>query len=216
MKEHVRRLRLERAARSLKQTGEPVTQIALAAGFETHESFTRAFGAMFDVSPSNYRAAHKPAPESESGTHLDDVAGYHPPDYGQIPPVEVKVLPPMRVVFRRHVGPYNEVGATWGRLMAWAGMRGLLGPGMKMIGIVHDDPDVTPADKVRYDAALAVNRPVEPEGEFGVTEFPGGHMQSSPTKGRTRNSARLTSGSTAGGCRTADIKCATYRRTSNI
>ena len=129
---------------------------------------------MFGISPSAYRTAHRPAPESASGTHLDDVSGYHPPDYPDLPPVEVKELPPMRLVFLRHVGPYTQVGATWGRLMAWAGMRGLLGPSMKLIGIVHDDPDVTPPDKVRYDAAVAVNRPVQPEGEFGVMEIAGG------------------------------------------
>ena len=172
--EHVRRLRLERAARNLKQLDEPIIETALQAGFETHESFTRAFGDMFGISPSAYRTAHKPAPESASGTHLDDVSGYRPPDYGDLPAVEVKELPPMRLVFLRHVGPYTQVGATWGRLMAWAGMRGLLGPGMKLIGIVHDDPDVTPPDKVRYDAAVAVDRPVQPEGEFGVMEIAGG------------------------------------------
>jgi AraC family transcriptional regulator len=102
------------------------------------------------------------------------VSGYHPPDYGDLPAVEVKELPTMRLVFLRHVGPYNQVGATWGRLMAWAGMRGLLGPNMKLIGIVHDDPDVTPPDKVRYDAAVTVSRPVQPEGEFGVMELAGG------------------------------------------
>jgi AraC family transcriptional regulator len=31
-----------------------------------------------------------------------------------------------------------------------------------------------PPDKVRYDAAVAVNRPVQPDGEFGVMEIPGG------------------------------------------
>ncbi len=165
LKEHIRRLRLERAARDLKQTREPIVQIALQAGFETHESFTRAFSDMFETSPSAYRAAHKPAPEP--------LSGYHAPHY-DIPPVEVKDLAAMRLVFLRHVGPYTAVGGTWGRLMAWAGMRGLLGPGMMMIGIVHDDPDVTPADKLRYDAAVTVNRPVQPEGEFGVMELAGG------------------------------------------
>jgi AraC family transcriptional regulator len=86
----------------------------------------------------------------------------------------MRELPPMRLVFLRHVGPYGEVGATWGRLMMWAGMRGLLGPGMKMIGIVHDDPDVTPPEKVRYDAAVVVTRPVEPQGDVGAMELPGG------------------------------------------
>jgi AraC family transcriptional regulator len=168
MKEYVRRLRLERAARDLKRLDESITQIALQAGFEAHESFTRAFGDMFGLSPSAYRTANKHAPSE------DHAAGYSPPDYGDVPPVEIKVLPPMRLLFLRHVGPYNQVGATWGRLMTWAGMRGLLGPGMKLLGIVYDDPDVTPPDKVRYEAALAVSVAVQPEGEFGVMEFPAG------------------------------------------
>ena len=43
-----------------------------------------------------------------------------------------------------------------------------------LIGISHDDPDVTPGGKVRYDAAVAANHAVEPEGEFGVMELAGG------------------------------------------
>ena len=50
--EHVRRLRLERAAMRLKHTDQPVTRIAFDAGYEAHEAFTRAFGAMFGVAPS--------------------------------------------------------------------------------------------------------------------------------------------------------------------
>jgi AraC family transcriptional regulator len=163
-REHVRRLRLERAARDLKVLDVPVVQIALAAGFETHEAFTRAFGDMFKVTPSAFRA----------GAHADAGCGYCAPQYGEPPVVEVKELAPMRFVFLRHVGPYNQVGGTWGRLMSWAGRHGLLGPGMKLLGLVHDDPDVTPPDKVRYDAAVTVSRPVQPEGEFGVMEIPGG------------------------------------------
>jgi AraC family transcriptional regulator len=103
-------------------------RLAPVAAFE---SFTRAFGDMFGVSPSAYWAAHKPAPESASCTHLGDVSSYHSPDYPDVPP--------MPVVFLR------------------------LGPGMKMIGIVYDDPEVTPADKIRYDAAVMVSRPMQPE-----------------------------------------------------
>jgi AraC family transcriptional regulator len=183
LKEHVRRLRLERAAGQLKRLDEPIVRIALDAGFETHESFTRAFAAMFGTSPSNYRAAHKPAPDSPSGTHFDDLGGFHPPCGAPPPAVEVREEAPFRVVFLRHVGPYDKVGATWGRLMSWAGPRGLLGPGMKMIGLCHDDPEVTPPDKLRYDAAVAVSRPVRPEGEFGVLELPGGKYAVATHKG---------------------------------
>jgi AraC family transcriptional regulator len=53
--EHVRRLRLERAAHDLVNTDHGVSRIAFDAGYETHEAFTRAFKSSFDVSPSLYR-----------------------------------------------------------------------------------------------------------------------------------------------------------------
>ena len=43
VREHVRRLRLERAAHQLKIGDQSVTQIAFDAGYDTHEAFTRAF-----------------------------------------------------------------------------------------------------------------------------------------------------------------------------
>jgi AraC family transcriptional regulator len=188
--EHVRRLRLERAAQHLKRLDTPVTDLAFEAGFESHEAFTRAFRAMFGASPSEYRAAHRLAPETASGIHFGDPMNYHAPDCGEPPAVEVKEVPPARIVFLRHVGPYNAVGQTWGRLMSWAGMRGLLGPGTRMIGIVHDDPDVTPPDKIRYDAAVTVQRSVEPEGEFGVLELAGGAYAVATHRGPYENLSR--------------------------
>jgi AraC family transcriptional regulator len=53
VKGHIRRLRLERAAIHLKQTQRPVTRIAFEAGYEAHESFTRAFRDWFGMSPSH-------------------------------------------------------------------------------------------------------------------------------------------------------------------
>jgi AraC family transcriptional regulator len=183
VQEHVRRLRLERAAYRLKLQDEAVTSVALDAGYESHEAFTRAFHAMFGMPPSQFRAAHQGAPDSPSGVHYDDASGYHPPDYGAPPPVEIKTLPPQRVVFLRHTGPYDQVGATWGKLSAWAGPRGLFGPATKFIGVSYDDPQITPPEKLRYDAAMTVSRLVQPEGEFGVMEIAGGEYATFLHKG---------------------------------
>jgi len=187
VQEHVRRLRLERAAYRLKLHNQPVTDIAFDAGYESHEAFTRAFHAMFGMSPSDFRASrsaeNQAAPESPSGTHFDDTSGYHPPDCGEPPAVEIKTLQPQKVVFLRHVGPYDQVGATWGKLGAWAGPRGLFGPATRFLGISYDDPDITPPDKLRYDAAITISRPVEPSGEFGVTELAGGEYATLTHKG---------------------------------
>src|SRR5207253_4223259 len=48
--EYVRRLRLESAAVALKTTDKTVLQVALDAGYGTHEAFTRAFRQMFGIS----------------------------------------------------------------------------------------------------------------------------------------------------------------------
>ena len=180
VKEHVRRLRLERAAQRLKTSEQPVTDLAFDAGYETHESFTRAFRAMFGVSPSEFRENHRPLdwPAAPSDVHFaadGRLARFQGPPAGT-PPLEVRIdrLEPMRVAFIRHAGPYAEVGATWGRLMGWAWPRGLCGPQTRMLGICHDDPEITPPEKLRYDAAITIVTPIEPQGEVGVQELQGG------------------------------------------
>jgi AraC family transcriptional regulator len=50
-----RRLRLERAAFQLSSTKQSVTDVALDAGYESLEAFTRSFGRAFKVTPSLYR-----------------------------------------------------------------------------------------------------------------------------------------------------------------
>jgi AraC family transcriptional regulator len=176
--EHIRRLRLERAAQQLKLGEDAVTQIAFSAGYETHEAFTRAFGRLFGVSPSKFRADHSPLAAGDGKIHF--VASGQLQDFQPIAPgeivmqVEVKKLKPLRVAFMRHVGPYQNVGETWNQLCAWAGPRGLFGPQTRMLGLCYDDPEVTPPDKIRYDACMTVGEEVAADGPVGVQEIAGG------------------------------------------
>src|SRR5262245_22088261 len=165
--EYVRRLRLESAAVALKTSEKSVLEIALAAGYGTHEAFTRAFRQMFGASPTQFRAGQHPLytpKEPETMTAADTT----PRD------VRIETLPPRRVAFLRHVGPYLDVGPTFQRLMAWAGRRGLFGPDTVVLGICLDDPEVTPPDKIRYDCCVTAGEHVRPEGEVGVQTVEGG------------------------------------------
>jgi len=58
--------------------------------------------------------------------------------------------------------------------MAFAGMRGLFGAHTRAVGIIHDDPDITVPEKLRYDAAVTIVTEVVPEGAIGVQELAGG------------------------------------------
>jgi len=49
------RLRLEKAARLLRYSGQSLTEIALDCGFSSSATFSRAFRSGYDTSPSQYR-----------------------------------------------------------------------------------------------------------------------------------------------------------------
>jgi AraC family transcriptional regulator len=175
VKEYLRRLRLERAAYQLRITRQPVVRIALDAGFETHESFTRAFQTKFHSSPSEYRKNCCGAEASVAVMDRDpDGWPLLPADERRCMEVQIKRLQPTRVAFVRHVGPYAEVGKAWGRLCGWAGPKGILGPSCAFLGLSYDDPDITAPDKLRYDAAVVVGPETQGEGEIWVQEIPGG------------------------------------------
>jgi AraC family transcriptional regulator len=52
---YVRRLRLERAGRKLRMGAVDITEVALAAGYDTHAAFSKAFKQHFGLSPSKFR-----------------------------------------------------------------------------------------------------------------------------------------------------------------
>lgn len=158
--ERVRRLRLERAAARLRSTSRSILEIALEAGYQAHESFTRAFEAAFHTSPSHYRTERSAlAPSIAPGNPAETAA-------------RVERIGPMRVIRLRHAGPYGDVGQTFERLAAWVGSHGLFGPWTQGLGISYDDPEVTPPEHLRYDAAFTMPRAVQGEGEIQGLELP--------------------------------------------
>lgn len=52
---YVRRIRLERAARKLRMGAVDITEVALAAGYDSHAAFSKAFKQQFGLSPSEFR-----------------------------------------------------------------------------------------------------------------------------------------------------------------
>ncbi|AIO31750.1 gyrI-like small molecule binding domain protein [Burkholderia cenocepacia] len=80
--------------------------------------------------------------------------------------VEIRRLPELHGYAVSHTGSYMKVSNAFMRIGAWVGQHGLIGPGAKMIGIFHDDPDTTPEAQLRAQACFvpADGAPdVEPE-----------------------------------------------------
>ena len=134
----VRRLRLERAAQRLRFDDAPVTEVALDAGYGSHEAFTRAFRLRFGDSPSGYRSKSRV----------------------EVPPPEVvmRTLPESRCLTFRRLGCYEECHEAWNDLMGKLAMAGRVMDVELSLGLCYDDPDVTSTDKLRYDACVTLTR----------------------------------------------------------
>lgn len=175
--EHVRRLRLERAALRLKFGEEPIASLGVQAGYQSPEAFSRAFRNHFGASPSDFRRTQRALPYAGTGVHYSDgdIEHFEPITTTGAPmEITIEKLDEQRVAYIRHNGPYEEVGPTWQKLMSWAWPRGLVGPQSKSLGVSYDDPDVTAPEKIRYDACVTVGPDVEAEGDVQVQTIAGG------------------------------------------
>jgi AraC family transcriptional regulator len=78
-KRYTLRLRLEQAAVRLLTHPEPITTVAAAAGFASHEVFTRAFRRHFHCTPANDRARDRRSLTAAARlTHADTTANAAP------------------------------------------------------------------------------------------------------------------------------------------
>jgi len=68
--------------------------------------------------------------------------------------VDIVEQPELRVAGIRHTGPYPEIGREFGRLGGI--LKGPPPQGAHLIAVFHDDTAVTPAHKLRADAAITL------------------------------------------------------------
>lgn len=170
VKQHVKRLRLERAAFRLNYAQEAVTNVALEAGYDSHEAFTRAFRKHFGCAPRDYAGS-----EDAKRSRL-----FEPGESERT--VDVRTRPPMRVAYVRSIGPLASIGEAYGMLFGFVAAQGIdvVGGGL---GISYDDPVITDPARLRFDAAVPVSAEVKgsgrvltrtvPGGSFAVTRFQG-------------------------------------------
>lgn len=181
LREHVRRIRLERAAGELRRTDRSVIEIALAAGYGAHEPFTRAFRAHFGAPPAELRKQSEPLMFRRAlcGVHygIDDVVSRFVPlqEDSNMIEVSIETQPARRLLATAYKGDYLRIGQAFDRVCAFAGQRGLLGPDTASIGIYYDDWDVTPVADLRAHAGITVAESFGPAPEgFELIDLPTG------------------------------------------
>lgn len=162
-KAYVERLRLERAAFRMLVQDASLTEIALDCGYQAPETFARAFRRRYGQSPQQWRLALwqrlAATPEPAPGRVLE-------PRESGLSQTRLVRLHSLHLAAIRHLGPYESVPESmFDRLSEWADQRRIPLP-RRWLGIGHDAPGMVPAAQLRFDAALVVGAPFEPDGDL--------------------------------------------------
>ena len=195
----VRRIRLEKSRERLKyDLSKSITEIALECGFSSSQNFAKAFKAQYGVTPSiirdelhwdrwketmnSLREKDKHNLESteeflydlyrnKRNLPIDRIL-----DKQSVLDVKIKKIPDLRVAYFRSIGPYTyeTTVPVWKQLVQWANPKGLMNEGNTVLGGIWSDPDVTPENKLIYDACITIPESITVDRSVNIQNLPGG------------------------------------------
>ncbi len=171
-KQYTQRLRLEQAAYQLKLLNTSILDIAINTGYHSHETFSRAFRRQFGITPKMYR--RKESLREWIDQHTAESLNHLQTEF-QISRPAIVNIQPISVAFIRNLGPYVDADMhAYDRLISWVKTRGFYRGDNLLLGVGHDDPTITPAEKLRFDACIEIDQPAESDGEIGFQVIPEG------------------------------------------
>ncbi|HEU4618476.1 MAG TPA: AraC family transcriptional regulator [Gammaproteobacteria bacterium] len=158
----IQQLRLRRASRALAFGRRPITEIALEAGFENSESFSRAFRQLYGQSPSEFRAE----PDWRSWR---EIVNRMPQPETKDMRVELVDFPYTKVALLEHRGSEHDVYRTTRRFIEWRRGAGVPPDRGETYGLhYHDAASVAPED-YRFDICVSYPGEVDPNSQGVVS-----------------------------------------------
>jgi len=166
----LRRLRLAKACVLLKDAEISITRIAFDVGYDSLQSFSKAF---------RTGTGHTPSALRDNAAALDDILASlsSSASRGEVQGnIEVKVvsLEPFNVIASRHRGPPDGLFQAFGTLFEWAIGAGYENRLQGIYGIPLDDPRDVPAAECRFDCCFDFGPDVSGDGKFDALELGGG------------------------------------------
>jgi AraC family transcriptional regulator len=169
--QYIRWLKLKRAANQLLyEKDKSILEIALNAGFESHEAFTRAFKLACDETPSKFRQESK-WKHWDSIPYLLERAGSL-----KVTPV-IKDFPGVRLAIIEHRAAPETIPQSIEKLIAWAKKNNLSKPKAgEIFSIPYDDPKTTLTEQFRYDIGRIVPENMRLTGQVIEKRLPSGRV----------------------------------------
>jgi len=171
--QHIKRLRLERAAWELLQHDKPVKSIALSSGYRTVSAFSHAFSLFAGVPPTHYREMMWTGPHAQARKAVQRKLSE---DFlAKLKPARVTTQKERQIIFLRTIAAGRGVQAEAREVCEH--IVEMTGPVTEWCGVMLDIPGVTPAANFRIDIGTdAVRLPPRVRAQFGVRTLPAGRF----------------------------------------
>ena len=172
---YVQLSRFKRAAwQAAFRTEVSLTDVALDAGYESPEAFSRAFRQRLGQSPAAFRDAPDWRVWANAWRELDEVRRFHMPTPYRLDEVRVVDFPETPVACLSHVGPPERIGDTIRRFIAWRRANGLPPAKHATWNVLYDDPETTPPERYRLDICVSCEAVAPNDSGVVAASLPGG------------------------------------------
>lgn len=168
---YVQLSRLKRAAQRLAfRNDQSVTDIALDSGYDSAESFSRAFKKSSGQTPTDFRRQPQWTPWHETFRPLASLRIHHmhkPIHAHQVQRVDVSAT---KIAVLEHRGDPNHLGDSIRNFIAWRKRNHLHPSRYATFNLLYDDPEQVAPDAYRFDLCVAIDRDIEPDTSGIVTK----------------------------------------------
>ncbi|NVN46367.1 AraC family transcriptional regulator [Asaia spathodeae] len=156
---YIQLARFKRAATRLAYGSESITRIALEAGYETPQAFSRAFRLRAGQIPSSFRKSPDWAAWEASCTALDLARSTLMTQHYTLDAVTIRKVAATRIAVMTHQGAPEGLGQTIQRFIAWRRANGLTPRNSATYTLLPDDPATTPPDHYRVGLCVGTDKP---------------------------------------------------------
>ncbi len=173
LNEFINRKRLERIASILLvEPNSTLKDLAYKYGFNSDNSFSRAFKKYYGISPTKFKSEGKeilsnigiePFSLEKYICSIDNIKQW----IKMNTQITIKELPELKLASISHIGGFEKAGNMFQRLMEWGHQEGVLdSSNFKALIIYHDNPNVTHTSKVRFSTCVTIVKSIKADGEI--------------------------------------------------
>ncbi|PCI67125.1 MAG: AraC family transcriptional regulator [Gammaproteobacteria bacterium] len=164
----VKALRFKRATYQLAfRHNIKIIDIAFEAGFESSESFSRAFKEQFNLSPREFQKKPLDSSWETSFNQLNQLRKKSMQTEFRMSDVNIVEFNKTKVAVLEHKGSPALLGSSIQKFISWRKDNKLPPSKSRTFNFVYDDPQTTAPDDYRFDIACSIESEIE-EGSTGI------------------------------------------------